>query len=136
VATTTLCDLARRWKALDEEIKTLNKPIEALVRATAPGLVDQHGVGIKLARQFLAAVSGNAKRIRSEGTLANSAQSLRDPPAATATPVITGSAAAEIAPRTARSTSWPSSGCAVISPRVTTSIDGGGRAQQARDHPL
>src|SRR5215218_9402762 len=33
---TALRDLARRWKNLDEEVKSLNRQIDALVRAAAP----------------------------------------------------------------------------------------------------
>ncbi|MEV6905140.1 transposase [Amycolatopsis sp. NPDC051372] len=65
-ATTALRDLARHWKASDEEITTLNKQIEALVRSTAPELVELHGVGIELAGQFLVTAGDNAERIRSE----------------------------------------------------------------------
>ena len=58
---TALRDLARRWKTLDEEIKTLNRQIEALVRATAPALVELHGVGVELAGQFLVTAGDNAE---------------------------------------------------------------------------
>lgn len=68
--TAALRDLARRWKALDEEIKNLNKQIEALVRSAAPELVELHGVGIELAGQFLVTAGDNAERIRSEAAFA------------------------------------------------------------------
>jgi transposase len=67
---TALRDLARRWKALDEEIKTLNKQIEALVRAAAPALVELHGVGVEIAGQFLVTAGDNAERIHSEAAFA------------------------------------------------------------------
>ena len=67
---TALRDLARRWKALDEEIKTLNKQIEALVRAAAPELVELHGVGVEIAGQFLVTAGDNADRIRNEAAFA------------------------------------------------------------------
>jgi len=67
---TALRDLARRWKQLDEEVKTLNKQIEALVRAAAPDLVELHGVGVEIAGQFLVTAGDNAERIRNEAAFA------------------------------------------------------------------
>jgi transposase len=65
-----LRDLARRWKQLDDEVKTLNKQIEALVRTAAPELIELHGVGIEIAGQFLVTAGDNADRIRSEAAFA------------------------------------------------------------------
>ena len=67
---TSLRDLARRWKALDVEIKALNRQIEALVRAAAPELVELHGVGVEIAGQFLVTAGDNADRIRNEAAFA------------------------------------------------------------------
>ena len=67
---TALRDLARRWKALDGEIKTLNKQIETVVRATAPDLVELFGVGVELAGQFLVTAGDNPERIRNETAFA------------------------------------------------------------------
>lgn len=67
---TALRDLARRWKNLDEEIKSLNRQIAALVRTAAPELVELHGVGIELAGQFLVTTGDNADRIRNEAAFA------------------------------------------------------------------
>lgn len=67
---TALRDLARRWKMLDEEIKILNKQIEALVRSAAPALVELHGVGVEIAGQFLVTAGDNADRIHSEAAFA------------------------------------------------------------------
>ena len=67
---TSLRDLARRWKTLDEEIKGLNRQIEPLVRATAPELVELHGVGVEVAGQFLVTAGDNADRIRNEAAFA------------------------------------------------------------------
>jgi transposase len=67
---TSLRDLARRWKSLDEEIKNLNRQIEALVRAAAPQLVELHGVGVEVAGQFLVTAGDNADRIRNEAAFA------------------------------------------------------------------
>lgn len=66
----SLRDLARRWKALDEEIKSLNRQLAALVTATAPELVELHGVGVEVAGQFLVTAGDNAERIRSEAAFA------------------------------------------------------------------
>jgi transposase len=67
---TSLRDLARRWKTLDEEIKSLNRQIEALVRTAAPSLIELHGVGVELAGQFLVTTGDNADRIRNEAAFA------------------------------------------------------------------
>lgn len=67
---TSLRDLARRWKILDDEIKGLNRQIEALVRATAPDLLELHGVGVEIAGQFLVTAGDNAARIHSEAAFA------------------------------------------------------------------
>lgn len=67
---TALRDLARRWKALDDEIKTLNRQIQVLVQAAAPQLVELHGVGVEIAGQFLVTVGDNTDRIRSEAAFA------------------------------------------------------------------
>jgi transposase len=66
----TLRDLARRWKTLDAEIKTLNKPIASLVTTAAPDLVELHGVGVEIAGQFLVTAGDNAERIKSEAAFA------------------------------------------------------------------
>jgi transposase len=66
----SLRDLARRWKALDEEIKGLNRQIQAMVETTAPELVGLHGVGIEIAGQFLVTAGDNAERIRNEAAFA------------------------------------------------------------------
>lgn len=67
---TALRDLARRWKALDEEVKALNKNIASLVRTAAPELVELHGVGVEIAGQFLVTAGDNTERIHSEAALA------------------------------------------------------------------
>ena len=67
---TALRDLARRWKNLDEEIKTLNRHIEALVQTAAPQLVELHGVGVEIAGQFLVTAGDNANRIHTEAAFA------------------------------------------------------------------
>lgn len=63
-------DLARRWKALDDEIKSLNRQLEALVQRAAPELIELVGVGIELAAQFLVTAGDNPGRIRNEAAFA------------------------------------------------------------------
>jgi transposase len=67
---TGLRNLARRWKNLDEEIKALNRQIEALVQTAAPELIELHGVGVELAGQFLVTAGDNANRIHTEAAFA------------------------------------------------------------------
>jgi transposase len=69
-AKTALRDLARRWKALDEEVKELSNQIKDLVEQAAPELVDLFGVGTELAGQFLVTAGGNPERIRNEAAFA------------------------------------------------------------------
>lgn len=65
-----LRDLARRWKALDEEVKRLSRQIKALVERTAPELADLFGVAAEIAGQFLVTAGDNPQRIRSEAAFA------------------------------------------------------------------
>ncbi|WP_255372085.1 IS110 family transposase [Cellulosimicrobium sp. CUA-896] len=67
---TSLRDLARRWKSLDDEIKSLDRQIDVLVRAAAPQLVQLHGVGVEIAGQFLVTAGDNPERIRNEAAFA------------------------------------------------------------------
>jgi transposase len=62
--------LARRWKALDEEVKTLSRQIKALVELTAPELAALFGVAAEIAGQFLVTAGDNPDRIRSEAAFA------------------------------------------------------------------
>ena len=66
----TLRDLARRWKALDAEAKTLSGQIEVIVTHVAPELIDLFGVSSELAGQFLVTVGDNTDRIRNEAAFA------------------------------------------------------------------
>ena len=69
-AKTVLRDLARRWRALDDEVKALDRQIKALVTQTAPELVALFGVGTELAGQFLVTAGDNPQRISSEAAFA------------------------------------------------------------------
>jgi transposase len=66
----TLRDLARRWKALDAEVKTLNQHIATLVNLAAPELVELFRVGVELTGQFLVTAGDNPDRIRNEKAFA------------------------------------------------------------------
>jgi transposase len=65
-----LRDLAKRWKALDQEVKSLSRQIKALVEQTGPELVGLFGVGAEIAAQFLVTAGDNADRIRNEAAFA------------------------------------------------------------------
>jgi transposase len=67
---TSLVELARRWKTLDDEIKALSSQIKALVEHAAPELVEMFGVGFELAGQFLVTGGDNPERIRNEAAFA------------------------------------------------------------------
>lgn len=69
-AKVTLRDLARRWLALDVEVKTLTRQIKVLVERTAPELVSLFGVGAEVAGQFLVTAGDNAERIHNEAAFA------------------------------------------------------------------
>ena len=62
--------LARRWLALDEEIKAHDVHLELLTRQRAPELVEAHGMGPGTAAEMLLLVGDNAERIRSEAAFA------------------------------------------------------------------
>ncbi|MHA7294310.1 transposase [Arthrobacter sp. HLT1-21] len=62
--------LARRWLALDAEAKELEGLIDALVRRTAPQLLEQFGIGVDTAAEILIVAGDNPERIRSEAAFA------------------------------------------------------------------
>lgn len=66
----TLRDLAHRWRALDTEVKSLDRQIKTLVERTAPELVELFGIGTELAGQFLVTAGDNPERIRNEAGFA------------------------------------------------------------------
>jgi transposase len=65
-----LRDLAKRWKALDEEVKSLSRQIKVLVEQAAPEMVSLFGVGTEIAAQFLVTAGDNPERITSEAAFA------------------------------------------------------------------
>ncbi len=62
--------LARRWLALDEEVREHDVHLERLTRLSAPDLVEAHGMGAGTAAEMLLLVGDNPERIRSEGAFA------------------------------------------------------------------
>lgn len=117
---TSLRDLARRWKTLDDEVKELNRQIEALVHKAAPDLIELHGVGTEIAGQFLVTAGDNTGRIRNEAAFAKLC-GVAPQPAAAAPLADTASVAAVTVPPTVLSTSSPLSGCDTTNPPATTS---------------
>jgi transposase len=62
--------LAQRFRALDAEIKDLDRQLTRLVMATAPKFVALRGVGIHTPRTLLVIAGDNPERLRSEGAFA------------------------------------------------------------------
>lgn len=69
-AKTALRAIARRWLALDEEIKAHDAHLGRLTAARAPELIQAHGMGTDTAAEMLLLVGDNPKRIRSEAAFA------------------------------------------------------------------
>lgn len=68
---TALRRLARRYQALDEEIKEADKEIGPLVTKAAPRLVALPGVGPETAGQLLVSAGDNPDRLKSEAAFAH-----------------------------------------------------------------
>lgn len=62
--------IARRWLALDEEIKSHDTHLKGLTTALAPELIQAYGMGTGTAAEMLLVVGDNPERIRSEAALA------------------------------------------------------------------
>jgi len=69
-AKTSLRAIARRWLALDAEIKGHDAHLEQMTQQLAPELVQALGMGAGTAAEMLLLVGDNLERIRSEGALA------------------------------------------------------------------
>ena len=65
-----LASPGRRWLALDQEARELEKQIITLVAAQAPALLDPHGVGGISAAQLLVTAGANPGRLRRDAALA------------------------------------------------------------------
>ena len=70
VTNEVLRGLAQRWTRLHQEIRTLVKQIDELVRACAPDLLARLGVGPEVASGLLVAAGGNPERLRNERSFA------------------------------------------------------------------
>lgn len=66
----TLRSIAKRWTALDDEIKELSKLIQQLVQRRAPHLLDEFGIGVDTAAEILIVAGDNPERIKSEAAFA------------------------------------------------------------------
>lgn len=62
--------LARRWKSLNDEVKALDRLLEAMVRTFAPELLAKTGIGAEVACALLVAAGDNPERLRSEAAFA------------------------------------------------------------------
>ena len=69
-AKTSLRAIARRWLALDAEIREHDTHLEHLTQQLAPDLVQAHGMGAGTAAEMLLLVGDSPERIRSESASA------------------------------------------------------------------
>jgi transposase len=68
--TATLVLLAKRWLALEEEIKTLDAMLDSLTTQYTPRLRGRFGVGPQTAAILVAVAGDNPERLKSEASLA------------------------------------------------------------------
>jgi transposase len=68
--TATLVLLAKRWLALEDEIKTLDAMLNSLTTQYAPRLRGRFGVGPQTAAVLVAVAGDNPERLKSEASLA------------------------------------------------------------------
>jgi transposase len=68
---TAMRSLGRRVLALDEEMATIDALLGGLVAATAPILLEVHGIGVDTAATLLVAAGDNPGRLRSEAAWAH-----------------------------------------------------------------
>ena len=62
--------LARRYRALDKEIRQLNRQLDHIVAATAPQLLARFGIGTDVAGALLVAAGDTPQRLRTESSFA------------------------------------------------------------------
>lgn len=67
---TTLRLLAKRWNALHEELRELDKQLTRLTKLAAPRLLGRFGVGPQTAATLLVTAGDNPTRLRNEAALA------------------------------------------------------------------
>ncbi len=63
--------LARRIRGFDDEVTCIDDELRRLIDATAPSLLDCHGVGVDTAATLLVAAGENAERLTSERSWAH-----------------------------------------------------------------
>jgi transposase len=63
--------LARRIKSLDAEMKTIDQTLRELITQTAPGLLDQYGIGVDTAATLLVTAGDNPDRLKTERSWAH-----------------------------------------------------------------
>jgi len=68
--TATLVLLAKRWLALEDEIKSLDAMLDSLTTQYAPRLRGRFGVGPQTAAVLVAVAGDNPERLKSEASLA------------------------------------------------------------------
>jgi len=64
-------NLARRIKALNSEIKTVDRMLAALIEDTAPSLLDLYGIGVDTAASLLVTAGDNPDRLHNEQSWAH-----------------------------------------------------------------
>ncbi len=65
-----IASLGRRWLALNDEARALERQITALLTAHAPALLARYGVGPATAAQLLVTAGGNPQRLHGDAALA------------------------------------------------------------------
>lgn len=66
----TLRRLARRYQGLDAEIDDIDADLAPLVTRACPALLEEPGIGVQTAAQFLVTAGGNPDRIRTDASFA------------------------------------------------------------------
>jgi hypothetical protein len=134
-AKASLRAIARRWLALDEEIRGHDAHLEVLTTARAPELVRAHGMGAGTAAAMLLLVGDNPERIRSEAAFAKLCGACPIP-ASSGRTTATGSTVVAAAKPTPPSTGSSSPACAApADPRLCPQAYAR-REGEAGDHPL
>jgi transposase len=65
-----IATIARRWRALDNEARLLNRHIRTILDDAAPELIKVHGVGYETAAQLLITAGDNPHRLQHEKSFA------------------------------------------------------------------
>jgi transposase len=62
--------LAKRWRDLDNEVRSLDRHLDIVVESTAPDLVSRVGIGTDVAGALLVAAGDNPERLQGEASFA------------------------------------------------------------------